>query len=76
MGHVLAVLGLLVSGLRLQTDAQHCLRRQKKDLLAGLLRYLFVTLPGDSMPSGQLSLKSSLMAAGTSPGHMLSVVPF
>lgn len=76
MGHVLAISGLLVSGLWLQTDAQHCLLKQKKDLLASLLPCQLVTLPGDSMPSGQLSLESSLMIAETSPGHMLSVVPF
>lgn len=52
------------------------LLRQKAELLAYLPPCQLMTLPGGSPPSGQLSLEASCMSAGTSPGLLVSVVPF
>lgn len=63
-------------GLWLQTEARHCLLSQKAESLACLPPCQLKALPGGSTPSDQLSLEASCMSAGTSPGLMVSVVPF
>lgn len=66
-------------GYRGGSDCRHrslALLRQKAELLAYLPPCQLMTLPGGSPPSGQLSLEASCMSAGTSPGLLVSVVPF